>query len=121
MGSFHVTLVVTAPGGASAETSQQVPVAVQTAPTVEITFSPTDPAVGETVQFDGRTTLAPDLSPIVSYTWDFGDLLSGNTNTATGELATHVYTVDRTYTVRLTVRDARGRTATTTTTVTVVP
>jgi PKD repeat protein len=112
-GTFLVTLVVTAPGGVEAETSQDVTVGVATLPTPLITFSPTEPLVGDKVQFDGRGSTTPDGSAIEKYEWDFGDTF-GVANTAGGSTAEHTFSFARSYTVRLTVTDSQGRTATTT-------
>jgi chitinase len=60
---------------------------------------------------------ASDSQPqanITDYTWDFGDGTS-----ASGRTATHQYGATGTFTVRLTVTDNTGRTATTSKTVTV--
>jgi len=115
VGNFQVTLVATAPGGASAETSKQVPVGVMTPPTAVITFSPSDPRAGEPIYFDGRGSTSPDNAQIVSYDWDFGDDVK-----ATGAQVTHQYDLGTApppphkYVVRLTVTDSVGRTGTTT-------
>jgi hypothetical protein len=114
-GNFHVTLVATAPGGATAETSKQVPIGVMTAPSAVITYSPADPRAGETIYFDGRSSKSPDNLRIVEYVWDFGDGAAG-----TGDQVTHQYTLTsdppppHKYVVRLTIRDSSGRTGTTT-------
>ena len=63
--------------------------------------------------FDG--TLSTGNVGVVSYEWDFGD----KTATATGSTATHAYTQEGTYTVTLTVKDAKENADTATTTVTV--
>ncbi len=65
---------------------------------------------GIPITFDGRSS----VGDIVSYTWDFGDGTSGS-----GAVVQHTYSAPGTYTVRLTVRDRYGRTATDTTTATV--
>ena len=63
---------------------------------------------------DASASADPD-GTIASYAWDFGDGA-----TATGVTATHAYAVEGPYTVRLTVTDGAGATATTTRDVTVV-
>jgi PKD repeat protein len=60
------------------------------------------------IPFDARRSFDVD-GTIVSYTWDFGD---GTTDT--GEQVVHEYTVPGIYTVRLTVVDDGGATATAT-------
>lgn len=62
---------------------------------------------------DAGASSDPD-GTIVSYVWDFGDGSS-----ATGATTTRAYAVPGTYTVRLTVADSGGATATTTRSVTV--
>jgi len=59
-----------------------------------------------TVAFDGSGSYDPD-GTIISYSWDFGDGMSGN-----GATISHTFTssTDRTYTVILTVTDGGGKT-----------
>lgn len=66
-----------------------------------------------TCNVDGTGSNDPD-GTIVSYLWDFGDGVSASTATAQ-----HVYTVDGTYDITLTVTDDAGAVASTTQTVTV--
>ncbi|MCW4046761.1 MAG: PKD domain-containing protein [Candidatus Bathyarchaeota archaeon] len=69
-------------------------------------------ASGASVAFDaGECT---DNEGVVSYVWDFGDGTTG-----TGKTATHTYTNPGTYTATLTIKDAAGNTATSSTTVTI--
>jgi PKD repeat protein len=112
--TFSVTLTVTAPSGLVVTSTRSVVVGTASAITAVITQSPTDAKVGDTVIFDGATSSTPDGTAIVSYSWDFG-----NGSTATTRQATTSYGIARTYTVRLTIVDALGRTATTTKTVTI--
>jgi hypothetical protein len=60
------------------------------------------------IDFDGRRSFDVDGS-IVLYSWDFGDGASG-----IGEQVSHVYSTPGVYTVRLTVLDNDGATATST-------
>jgi len=62
---------------------------------------------GDVVQFDGETTQATLLVPKASFSWDFGDGTS-----AVGPSQVHVYAKGGTYTVKLTVTDRGGDTAT---------
>jgi PKD repeat protein len=66
------------------------------------------------VNFDGRSSRDSDGS-VVSWDWDFGD---GSPH-ATTPMATYTYTAAGSYTVRLTVTDDKGATATDTATITV--
>lgn len=114
-GTFVVTLTASAPGGTSATKSETITAGAPKALTAVITFSPGSPAAStDTVHFSGAGSSTPDGATISSYVWDFG-----NGQTGTGATASTVYTSANTYTVRLTITDSLGRTATTTTTVTV--
>lgn len=68
-----------------------------------------------TVNFDGSGSYDPD-GTIEYYSWNFGDGTSG-TGVATSH--TFITTTDKTYTVRLTVTDDGGKSATTSTTISV--
>ncbi len=68
-----------------------------------------------TVNFDGSGSYDPD-GTIESYSWNFGDGASG-TGVTTGH--TFTATSDKAYTVRLTVTDDGGKSATTTATISV--
>ncbi|WP_368409364.1 extracellular catalytic domain type 1 short-chain-length polyhydroxyalkanoate depolymerase [Halorussus gelatinilyticus] len=83
------------------------------APTASANASPTDPAVGTTVSFDGSGSSDADGS-IASYEWDFGDGA-----TATGRTASHSYDSSSDYTATLTVTDDAGATDTASVTVSV--
>ena len=76
-------------------------VQVNTPPVARFTFS----CSGLTCSFDGSGSADSDGS-IASYAWDFGDGAGGN-----GVTASHTYGLGSSYTVRLTVTDERGATA----------
>jgi DNA/RNA endonuclease G (NUC1) len=78
------------------------------------TVSPTIPAEGGLVQFDGGESGDPQ-GDALTYTWDFGD----GTEKASGGTAGHTYHDDGTFTVTLTVKDPAGGTSTTSKSVTV--
>lgn len=61
---------------------------------------------GQAVMFNGKNSVAGS-GKIVKYSWDFGD-----GKTATGWVRTHVYQKPGKYTVKLTVVDSSGRSAT---------
>ncbi|WP_135854385.1 extracellular catalytic domain type 1 short-chain-length polyhydroxyalkanoate depolymerase [Halorussus salinus] len=82
-------------------------------PTADATASPTDPAVGATVSFDGSNSSDSDGS-IASYEWEFGDGA-----TATGATASHSYDSSGDYTATLTVTDDAGATDTASVTISV--
>lgn len=71
--------------------------------------------VGVAVTFDGSASTDPDGS-IVSYDWDFGD---GTSAVDAGATPTHIYNVDSTFNVALTVTDNAGATGVDTTTATI--
>ena len=113
-GTFSVRLTVTSPGGIVVSSTRSVVVGSAAAITPVITQSPTDAKVFDAVIFDGSGSTTPDGTAIVSYSWDFGNGVTASTRQATTS-----YSIARTYTVRLTIVDALGRTATTTRAVTI--
>jgi PKD repeat protein len=76
-------------------------------PAAEFYFTPGDPSVFDTVQFQD-TSYDPVGAGIASQTWDLGD-----GTTATGCCPTHHYAQDGDYTVQLTVTTSDGRTGST--------
>ena len=76
-------------------------------PTARFTISPSSPKVGDSVRFDASGSSDPD-GQIVRYSWDFGDGSTGS-----GSKVTHIFSRAGSYTVRLTVTDDRGATAST--------
>lgn len=83
------------------------------APTAHVIANPTSGYAPLAVSFDGSGSTDPD-GKIVSYSWDFGD-----GNTGTGATVAHTYTEKGTYTAKLTVKDDKGASDTTSVTVTV--
>ena len=75
-----------------------------TAPLADFSYSPSDPGIKDTVEFDASESFDPD-GEITSYNWDFGD-----GNTATGEEVSHTYAEDGSYEVELKVEDNNGKT-----------
>nr|WP_269779424.1 PKD domain-containing protein [Propioniciclava soli] len=106
-GTYTVTLTVTDDRGATADSAKQVTVSVP-APNQPPTAAITAGVLDLTASVNGTGSSDPDGS-IASYAWTFGDGA-----TATGPTASHTYAAAGTYTVRLTVTDDRGATATTT-------
>ncbi|MFB6204852.1 MAG: PKD domain-containing protein [Candidatus Nanohaloarchaea archaeon] len=72
-------------------------------PKADFEYTPTNPRVGETVQFESTST-DPD-GDIVSYSWSFGD-----GETASGSPVEHSYESKGDYEVRLRVEDSHGNT-----------
>jgi PKD repeat protein len=114
-GSYTVTLTVTDDVGQTARATNVVTV-TGGALSAAFTISPTNPRPGTTILYDGRSSIAAPGTTIQSYAWEFGD-----GDTGTGATASNSYPSALTYTVRLTVTDSLGRTATTTMAITVVP
>jgi len=71
---------------------------------VDFTFAPSSPVVGQTVTFTATTV--GGTAPYTS-TWNFGD-----GTTAAGSAATHAYASASTYTVQVTASDSAAHTAT---------
>jgi PKD repeat protein len=115
-GTYNVTLTVTDDAGSKATTTQAVTVGTESPGglSAKFTFSPTDPTVGQTVNFNASTSTS--ATTIVEYKWDFGD---GATATATSATRGHAYAAAGTYVVTLRITDSQGRTATTTQEVTI--
>lgn len=103
-GQHTVTLVVTDDKGATG-TSQAV-IEVNKKPLAAFTLSRTMGRVPLTVEMDAAPSSDAD-GAIVSYEWDFGDGATG-----TGKTTSHEYTQAGLYTVKLTVTDDKGATAT---------
>jgi PKD repeat protein len=85
------------------------------APVANITFSPGSPLRNTDVFFDASGSTASMGATITSWNWNFGDGFS-STN---GPTTQHQFAAPGDYTIRLTVTDSTGRTATTTIKVTV--
>jgi hypothetical protein len=82
-------------------------------PAASFTWSPTVPRRRQTVTFDGSGSTDPSAT-ITTWSWKFGDGKS-----ASGEVVTHSYRYDGTYTVTLKVTDASGHTSSISHTITV--
>jgi PKD repeat protein len=82
-------------------------------PVANFVFSPSTPKVGTSVQFDGSLS-TDDGGRIVSYDWTFGDGVSKS-----GITTAHDYDSAGTYTVKLTITDDRGQSASRSKTVTI--
>ena len=114
-GTYTVTLTVTDNEGATGATTRTVTVNTPNLPpTAAFQFLPTGGPAPLFVFFDGSLSTDPD-GAIAGYTWDFGD----GTETVGGKTPAHTFATAGTFTVRLTVQDAQGATASTTQSITV--
>jgi len=116
-GVYSVKLTVhEADGDIDSETRvDYITVTAANIPPVADAGSDQNAAFGATVTFNGSGSYDTDGS-IVSYDWDFGD-----GSTGTGEITTHAYSTEGTYTVTLTVTDNDSATGNDTAVVTVNP
>jgi len=105
-GDYTVRLTVTNDRGVSAQTTRTLTVGTGTAPTADFVFSPTQPAVGQSVQFNGTLSKTGPGRAIVSWSWNFGDGTSGS-----GSQPTHTYATPGAYNVVLRVVDSADQEA----------
>jgi PKD repeat protein len=116
-GTYMPTVTVTDVAGLSA--TQSIPVFVyhdSDRPTARFVTSDLNGFVGQPVGFDATFSTDPN-NRIVSYLWDFGD----GSPQGEGQLISRAYTATGTYTVTLTIADARGLGDTTSVTMIVLP
>ena len=115
---FNVTLTVTDDSGQKGVTSNTVTVGdgSEGGLQADYTFSPTDPVAGTSVSFNASPSTSSS-DPIVQYSWDFGD--GGAIVNTSNKIVNHTFAVTGTYTVTLTVKDSKGRTQTTSKTVSI--
>lgn len=112
-GSYTVLLRTTDSAGRKGTSTQTINVGAAGL-TADFNFSPTSPAVGQAVSFDGTPSKASTGRTITRYDWNFDDGTTGS-----GAQTSHTYSRTGTFNVRLTVTDDLGQTATTTKSVTV--
>ncbi len=106
-GVYLARLTVTDNGGSTSSANSTITIQNR-APTATITGSSADAFTGASVTFDATASSDPD-GTIVGFLWDFGDGSTGS-----GSTTSHAYTSVGTYTVRLTITDNSGSTASTT-------
>ncbi|MCC7007566.1 MAG: PKD domain-containing protein [Acidobacteria bacterium] len=104
-GTYKVVLTVTDDAGRVASATKDVQVGTATAPTVDFTFSPTEPIVDQAVNFNATMSKAAAGRHISGYDWDWGD----GTPHGTGVTATHAFGLPGTFTVVLHVTDDSGQ------------
>ena len=114
-GTFSVTLVVTDDAGRQAVATGSVTIGTD-APTADFTYSPTGPAAGAPVNFNGNSSSAVAGRTIVSWSWDFPGGTPAASSSAT---PTTQFAFPGTYNVTLTVTDSTGKTGRVTKTVAV--
>jgi PKD repeat protein len=103
-GSYNVNLTVTDNDGASGTTINSVEI-VNIPPTCNFTYFPSNPVVGETIQFTDES-IDPE-NGLTTWAWDFGDGYTAST-----EDASHKYEEAGTFTVVLVVSDDESATGT---------
>jgi PKD repeat protein len=121
-GTYNVMLTVTDEVGQTAQAVKTVSIGGSPA-TAVFTYSPTDPTVGTTLNFNASASKGEGTNTITSYAWDFGCTAGSTCTKATGSgvTITNTYNTAFTYTVRLTITDSKGKTATTTQDITIAP
>lgn len=72
------------------------------APTADFSASSTEVCLGDPINFNDQST--PGISPLTTWSWDFGD-----GNSATGVNVSHTYAAEGTYTVTLVVTAQNGQ------------
>jgi chitodextrinase len=115
-GNYFVRLTIADAAGRSQSMTRTVLVAQSVAPTAAFVFSPTAPFVNQLVHFNASASTPAPGRRIVHYRWDFGN---GVFFESDAPIASHAFALPRTYTVTLVVTDDIGRTATTSSAVTV--
>jgi PKD repeat protein len=105
-GTYVVRLTVEDGFGRTASTSQSITVGTGSIPTAAFVFSPSAPAPGDRIFFNGSGSRATGPGRrLVNFRWDFGDGDVGDF----GELVEHRYLVAGEYSVTLVVTDDGGR------------
>ncbi len=122
-GTYNIVLTVTDDAGAVGQASQSLAVtATSTGLAAFLTFSPAAPKVNVPVFFNASAS-TPGTARIASYRFNWGDGTPDDVGPASTQ--SHAFAlvggVATTYTVRLTVTDSLGRTATATQPVPVIP
>jgi PKD repeat protein len=114
-GTYIVTLKVTDDIGSSSTATQSVSVA--TSPTsgilASLTFSPTAPKAGQSIQFNASGSRGEQGAQVAEYRFNFG--VPGVPEVVgTSPIVAYTYATQGSYLVTLTIRDSSGKTATTT-------
>jgi len=105
-GTFLVTLALIDTLGRTNSVSKSVVVGQGALPVADIVFSPTQPGVDQTINFNGSGSTAEAGHRVTGYEWNFGDGSFGG-----GVFEQHAYHTAGTYNVTLKVTDDVGRTS----------
>jgi PKD repeat protein len=111
--TYTIRLTVHDDTGRVATGTKTLTVKPGTDPVARFTISQSPTTVGTPVTFDGTASTAVAPKTIVRYEWDFGDG-SSIVSTAGPMSPAHAYANAGTYTIRLTVFDSAGLSASTT-------
>jgi parallel beta-helix repeat protein len=116
-GTYTVKVTATDSAGLSSAATATVQVAplLDNPPVPAITVTPTSGTVPLSVTADASGSSDTDVTPIASYTFDFGD--GSVVGPQAGANATHIYTSAGTYIVKVTVTDSAGLSSAATATV----
>lgn len=113
-GTYTVTVTIQDSAGASASAHASIVAAAP--PTAALAVTPSSGAAPLAISADASAS-APGSNPIATYAFDFGDGSSAGPQAA--PIASHTYSAGGSYTVKVTVTDSAGNTATASKTVTV--
>jgi len=101
---YTVSLTVTDNDDLTATVTKQITV-VNLHPEATFSFTPNQPYLQQPIAFDASSSTDKD-GTITKYAWDFGD-----ESVATGEMTSHTFAEEGTFTVVLTITDDDGATA----------
>ncbi|MEM4725245.1 MAG: PKD domain-containing protein, partial [Candidatus Hadarchaeum sp.] len=110
-GEFTVSLTVTDAGGQSASTSKKITVTNEAPVNIDFSWTPESPKAGQKVTFKPSANIQDPDGDIqkATFKWEFGDNTS---QTIVGpKEVEHTYAEGKTYTVKLTVTDEAGKSA----------
>jgi len=102
-GTDTVTLIVTDARGSSSAPARTTATISANQPPVAVAGGPYAVVGANPIRFDGSGSYDPDSNLPLSYAWTFGDGGAG-----TGATPTHMYVAAGTYSVTLSVTDAKG-------------
>lgn len=103
-------------GSEAEEEAEPAPAAPNQSPIATFSYSPSNPALGDTVQFDAASSTDTD-GEIISYNWDFGD---GQATSAASTAISHSYAATGTFAVVLTTTDDESATDSATAAITII-